>query len=236
MSNTADILSLGTAPVNVSLVEFIAGVQTQSANSGGGSITLDISGLSSLETGDLLVVSLVQSMTANYTSNMSMTTSGFTTLATEYGNDTSDTGLKVFYKNYAGETSLVGSVINGSSFGVTMQLMVFRGHSTVTLDASGALSNRDYIDWPTASSLNSGEMLVFAGGVGDRYYYSPNPSPTDLDDTQFTRVNESYDIYAGMGYKAITTETSFTAADWDWNLYTAGARQAAAYAQVKIAP
>jgi len=235
MSNTANILSLGAAPVSSSGVEFVAKAQTQAANSGGGSITLDISGLS-LSTGDLMVVNLVQSMSLNYTGSMSMTTSGFTTLATEYGNDTSDTGLKVFYKNYASETSLVGAVINSTSFGVAMQLMVFRGHNTVTLDASGALSNRDYIDWPTASSLNSGEMLVFAGGVGDRYTYTTTyPSPTDLDDTQFTSVNESYDIYAGMGYKAITTETSFTAADWDWNLYT-GTRQAAAYAQVKIAP
>lgn len=236
MSNTANILSLGTAPVSLNSVEFVAKAQTEAPNSGGGSITLDISGLS-LSTGDLLVVSLVQSMTGDLTGNMSMTTSGFTTLATEFGDDTSDTGLKVFYKNYAGETSLVGSIFNSTAYAVAMQLLVFRGHNTVTLDASGALANTDYIDWPTASSLNSGEMLVFAGGVADRYTYTTiNPAPTDLDDTQFTSVNERYDIYAGMGYKAITTETSFTAADWDWNLYASGSRQAAAYAQIKIAP
>lgn len=213
-------------------VEYVGGAISGSTGNGG-AITLDISSID-IQAGDLIIgihgagspVTIV---------NMSLSSTGYSYITGIYANDSRDANLEVYGKIADGtETSFATNATGNNLNSTIAAVRVYRGPLSVPeAHASGSITNTDDITWPTVSGTVSKEMLVYIGATGHNSGSSSTyADPSDLTDFVDGGTNDTFDLTLGMGNKAITTETSFSASKW--NTATNGTSSANAYVILKL--
>lgn len=198
------------------IVTFVGSAQAE--NNNGAAVTVDISSID-VQSGDTIIVHhTVGEDNGDQTSSMTLTDSGFASLTTGYGNDTYDVNHKIHYKTADGtETSVVSDSFPTSSSSIILQVMVFRNASTLTLISTDLGTNSDDPQFTGATGLLYGSMVVCAASTGHVSGESASQEYTsggDLDGFITDASNDTEDCTAGLGYKAITSQTSFTPAQW----------------------
>ena len=216
MSNLAMMMGLGSG--RAVGVEFVGSVSAPT-KTGSGALVYDLSSID-IQAGDMLIISHTVGEDADRTSVMSLQRSGYTTVATLFGNDTYDINLACYIKICDGsetiaETTSGGGLSTSSNAG---HAMVFRGTNGVIptnaatgLHTSTTASNTDDISWPSVNP--SGNCLVYIGSTG---HISGAPSYTTPSDmTLFIQSAHSAteDCTAGMGY-LINPPSPFQAETW----------------------
>ena len=211
---------MGAAGAGGNTVEYIGSDVAVSPNGASVSVPLNAIGGGSPSTGDLMIVAFSCSGGEDERNNMSLSTSGFTDLASAHVFDTNQLSTKVFHKAYAGESSIVS---NGLSFrsqtSVSLCVSVFRSHENISVFANRALNNTDDATWTEVTSLSAGNCVALFASTshtnGNRYY--SNPGDLDLWGNDVTTVNQNdtHDITSGTGAKAITSESSFSPSTWN---------------------
>lgn len=201
-------------------VSFVGSAQNEAPN--GAAVTVDISSID-VQANDIIIVHhAVGEDNGDLTASMTLTDSGFTELTTGYGNDTYDVNHKIHYKTADGtETSVVSDNFGVASASVILQVMVFRNATTLTLISTDEGINSDDPVFTGATGLVYGNMVVCAAAVGHISGEGSADNFTsggDLDEFITESENDTEDCTAGLGCKAITTETSFTPAQWTSNL------------------
>ena len=217
MSNLAMMMGLAQKPVIVTM-QYVGGASGQITN--GQSITLDISTID-IQSGDLLIGVHVVGEDADRRSSMSLTSTGYTLISSLYGNDTYDINLEVYGKIADGtETNFItaGGIVSTASVGASLR--VYRGPNAIPSTANGGLynettaGNTDDITWSEVTGIEQGNMLAYIGATGHVNSEPTYTDPGDLSDFNTFAESDSEDFTFGEGYKVITTETSFSAAQW----------------------
>lgn len=196
-------------------VEFVGSNYGTAANA----ISFALGYPAGIQTGDIIILSCHEAYPSDVRSSMSVSggSTNYTLMHTLYANDTSDINTEVYYATYVSGSSVTCYWLSSSSASCAAHLRVYRGASSVAGVSSGFNNNGVTITWPSASSLSSGDVLVYNGAMADRYtpYWVP-PSITDLSEKITTLTIDTYSTYAASAHKEITSETSFTANPWAW--------------------
>lgn len=189
------------------------GVGANNGGSGSVDLTALTSGTSSTASENDIVV-----ITVHYESATSgiptMTTSGYTQIASGFANDSLDSQVAVFYKIMGGtpDTTAVYAASGDAAGATSATLMVFSGVDLTTpIDVTATTTITTNTVIPafssiTASSSTTGSILIGAAGGGhtrdDTAFY------TDADNqyVSFSSVsaNDSGDSVTGMGFQRIS--------------------------------
>lgn len=233
MSNTASILSLGGP---LPSVQYIGGNIDFTQNGGG--LNLDLSSID-IQSGDLIIGVHAVGEDSNLLSSMNIASTGYTLIASLFGSDTYDVNLEVYAKIADGTETLfttsAGLLSTSSVFAIAR---VYRGPSSIPTGGPGlyvadTANNTDDITWPTVIGTKTGDMLVYIGATGHvSAVDSDYTNSSDLTDFVSDSASDSEDITVGIGNKAITSESSFSASDWNMTGNTTSS--AVAYVILKL--
>jgi hypothetical protein len=220
-----NMINASAGGIQPNIVKFVGSGQGTSAN--GGSVGIDITSFG-IVSGDLILVHhAVGEDNGDQTSSMTLTNSGFNSLTTAYGNDTYDVNHKIHYKISEGteSNSILSAAFPTTTSSVVLQVMVFRSPRTPTLTLvdTKITANTDDPVFQGAANLEYGNVVVCAACVGHilgegtiRRFTSGG----DLDQFITEDEGDTEDVTAGLGCKEITSETSFTPAQWTATLNT----------------
>ena len=157
--------TMAIRPAETTGIRYVGFAENTANNGAGGTITLP----TCLEN-DIVIVGVSHPVT--FDTIVSMTTSGYTTVADIYGSDTEDTNLGVFYKVMGStpDTTAVWAGCAQSTCGEAAIAMVFRNIDTTNpmdvaaTTATGASSGRPVT--PTIDPVTPGGMAVLVGSTG----------------------------------------------------------------------
>jgi len=209
-------------------VEYIGSDVAASSNGASVSVPLNAIGGGSPSTGDLMIVAFSCSGGEDERNNMSLSTSGFTDLASAHVFESNQLSTKVFHKAYAGESSIVSNAVVNVNTGsaldqtsVSLCVSVFRSVENISVFANRALRNTDDATWTEVTSLSAGNCVALFASTShtNGFKYYSNPGDLDLwgDDVTTVYENDNHNITSGTGAKAITTESSFSPSTWNCN-------------------
>ena len=222
MLNSFAKVFMGAAGAGGNTVEYIGSDVAASSNGASVSVPLNAIGGGSPSTGDLMIVAFSCSGGEDERNNMSLSTSGFTDLASAHVFDSNQLSTKVFYKAYAGESSIVSNSLSfRTQTSVSLCVSVFRSHENISVFANRALNNTDDATWTEVTSLSAGNCVALFASTShtNGFKYYSNPGDLDLwgDDVTTVYENDNHNITSGTGAKAITTESSFSPSTWNCN-------------------
>lgn len=218
MSNLAMMMGLGSAAGGGGF-GFVGFANEISQN--GGSVTVDLSSID-IKAGDLIIGAHLVGEDADRRSSMSLTSTGYTLMTEGYASDTYDAQGEIYGKIADGtETSFVTASLGVASASVVVLVGVFRGVSetiptngSTGIEQSGTLTNTDDVNWSNITGLTSDNILVYIAASGHVAGQPLYDTPSDLDGFQTRAESDDEDVTGGMGYKIITSETSFDAETW----------------------
>lgn len=199
----AMIMNMGASYTPV--VEFVSKTVTRTAN--GSSISVS---LSDVQSGDMILLYFyVGGYSADMTSNMSLSTSGYTELESgfNYGGVAS-CSHKIFGKIADGtETSISVNQSGSSLVSNSYHAVVIRGtDGTLPTQANGkivefATGTGGTAFWSPISTGSSSDLLLLSVGCGHRSGYRYY-TVYDVDANDRTAMNDSYDVSSALGYFA----------------------------------
>jgi len=225
-------------------ISFIGSASGAAGNGGDPSITLP----STLE-GDLVIVSGGIGDNDNVNFTMAMITTGYTSVADLFANDTQDCSLGVFWKfmGVTPDTTAVFDGQGGTDAACSAVAMVFRGVDLTTpMDVAPTTAtgiNTMHPNPPSIDHLNpSGVYSVIAGASGHTLGSTGTYTfPTGYTTNALQRgANDTSDVTVGMGYRTdpadpedpgVMTHSGTSSTSFSWAAVTMALRPAAAAAQ-----
>lgn len=183
----------------------------------GAAVSVDLSGID-IQSGDLIIGAHMAGVGANKLSAMSLSSTGYTEIASHYSAGGYDLCMEVYGKIADGtETAFATNTLSDTTTSVCCIAAVFRGMTQVVpvdsstgLAASSTILNVDDVTWPSVTGIG---LLVYFGATGHATGTKTYTTPTDLSGFITLGENDNVDVTGGFGY----TENqygSYTANTW----------------------
>ena len=190
-------------------ISFLGSAENSAAN--GGDVTLDLTGITGLAGGDLVIVGYAIGHDNNTGRDLTINTpTDYIEVADLLVGDTQDCELGVFYKvqGASPDASVVVEGHGGMDDAVVAVAMAFRGVDTTTpMDVTATTANnsdQSNPDPPSISPATAGAWVVIVGATahvfgGAGTYTFPTGYTTDAIDRS---ADDADDVSIGMGYNS----------------------------------